>query len=134
MNQAIERERIHGWWMKLIKSEATGVYGRKSVADEFVRTILHLEKEDGLYLYLHNDRLYKLCQQQDLTVEQLCHQADVHPMVVDRAQWAGPIAREDVTKLATVLAVEPDSLIVYSVEEIRKRQKEITKELRQAVG
>ena len=67
-------------------------------------------------------------------MEQLCHQADVHPMVVDRAEWARPIAREDVTKLATVVGVEPDSLIVYSVEEIRKRQKEITKELRQAVG
>ena len=38
-----------------------------------------IEREHGLHLYLHNDRLYKLCQQQDLTVEQLCHQADVHP-------------------------------------------------------
>ena len=93
-----------------------------------------IEREHGLYLYLHNDRLYKLCQQQDLTVEQLCHQADVHPMVVDRAEWGGSIAREDVTKLATVLAVEPDSLIVYSVEEIRERQDEMTKELRQAAG
>ena len=83
-----------------------------------------IEREHGLHLYLHNDRLYKLCQQQDLTVEQLCHQADVHPMVVDRAEWGGSIAREDVTKLAIVLAVEPDSLIVYSVEEIRKRQME----------
>ena len=126
IDQAVGQARIQGWWMKLIKSEATSVYGRKSVADEFVRTILELEKEDGLYLYLHNDRLYKLCQQQKVTVEQLCHEADVHPMVVDRAQWAGPIAREDVTKLATVLAVEPESLIVYSVEEIEKRQKELS--------
>lgn len=93
-----------------------------------------IEREHGLYLYLHNDRLYQLCQQQDLTVEQLCHEAGVHPMVVDRAEWARPIAREDVTKLATVVGVKPDSLIVYSVEEIRKRQKEMTKELRQAAG